>query len=1217
MKKLLLILFSFVTIFGFNFNSFSQPFTCADASFGGGSGNFQNIVGAAGLGTYCAPVTVDWYLEFGATIPAGANVQILVDWDDGEFNTYNAVLDGGRWKIANGNGNTFGIFPAINNARHIYENETDGVCFYETTARLVIDGNVCPASTIFGTNVINYWDTDEDAPGNVAIEPLLFQVCAGDQVTLNFDDATTFNCVIPATTDIPNQDLRNIRWTYNTSNGPTPGPGRIDNVLLSDGKLIDQGNPADDDYPGVLETYPANVGPGDNVSVSLGITVPATATIGQVFEVKIENWGPCNPFGGPKPAIERYALIEIVAPPLNPSFTISSDADGNNLKTVFCPGENMRFRGNASNHNGNFVYRWEVYDGPTDAGAPVWTRNNDRRTFLSDGGTDLNNVFSTPGFKLVRMYVRNSDTNFQGNCEVFVDRQIEIVNSPIATIGFDAGAGIINDGLYEICLEDIGTSLDLSLFDQSTLKNINSSTTWIIEKVVPGPSVLIDFRNGPNGAALFDYPANPLSITEAGEYRIRLRIEDNSTSCTSVDELIVRVYDTPQSAFSSNEVCAGNDNPNNRTAFSNIANNLNGISPRINNDEIDRWMWDFSYDATTGFNIEEDLNNNNNFSRFLDGTNGSEPTASVAGDYIVALVVETVQGCTDTLVQTVTVKLNPDADIEASYTNDYLTNVAGDPYTGDPICPGTFLSFTNISDLAFNADAELTPVTYELEIEDFGGNSSFQVIGDPGSATETIETNAFTNSTATNQTYQVRIIATASNGCITESSTINVIVLPGADADFLIFDGVPGDAGTNPYSNGAIYCSPYDFYFETDANTQSFGADEYVWTVTDAGTGAVLDTRTVDTSTDPDPEQYTFLFENNYPSTSTRFFDINLAVITGSFCVNSVTKTVKLEPQPTGNFTLEQTVETCPTVTLRFEAEQLGLGTYSWVVTNGASAVASTIGDTPPGNSIFVVQFNRPPNGAGDLNYTVELTTQSVVGCPSLPQTISGTIAETELIPVNVNFSPASGSSCLPAVFDFQNNTTAIPAGTTWAFEIRKEIVPASGVFVLQETLEGIDFIGNEDFATAIQYEFTSPGLYQVDLLGTANSQCIFQLSTPQEIEIFDTPDVRFRTNITEGCSPLSTVVIQETSRNTAGTSEPFNMWYEVDSAGTVIQSTAATPITGTGGQLNNTLIDPLLNPSSSLVDFFDYDITVFAENAAGCIDDSTYTVRVFQKAIY
>ncbi len=1211
MKKLLLIIFSFVATCNL---AVSQPFTCANASFGGGSGNFQNIVGAAGLGTYCAPVTVNWYLEFGATIPAGANVQILVDWDDGEFSTFDAVLQSGRWVIANGNGDAFGIFPAINNAKHIYQDETDGVCFYETTARLIIDGNVCPASTIFGTNVINYWDTDEDAPGNVAIEPILYQVCAGDQVTLTFDDATTFNCVEPSTTDIPNQDLRNIRWTYNTSDGPTPGVGRIDNVLLSDGKLIDQANPADDDYPGVLETYPANVGPGDNTSTSLGITVPATAAIGQVFEVKIENWGPCNPFGGAKPAIERYALIEIVAPPLNPSFTISSDANGNNLKTIFCPGENMRFRGNASNHNNNFVYRWEVFDNPTGAGAPVWTRNNDRYTWLSDGGTNLNNVFSGPGFKLVRMFVRNSDTNFEGNCEVFVDRQIEIVSSPVATIGFDAGAGIVNDGLYEICLEDIGPSLDISLFDQSTLKNVSSTTEWVIEKIVPGPTVLIDFRNGPAGAAAFDYPVNPFSITDAGEYRVRLRIEDGSTNCTSTDELIIRVYDTPTSAFDTNEICEGDVAPDNRTRFFDIADNLSGISPRVNNDEIDRWIWDFSYDATAGFNIERDVDNNNNFRRFLDGTNGGEPTASVAGTYVVALVVETAFGCTDTLVQNVVVKANPQSDIEAIYTNDYLTNSAGDTYTGDPICPGTFLTFINSSDESLNVDPSLIPVTYELEIEDFSGGITTQPIGAPGTATEFIETNAFSNSTASNQIYKVRIIATGDNSCPTVSPEIEVEVLPGADANFLIFDGVPGDAGTSPYSPGAIYCSPYDFYFETDANTQTYGATQYIWTVTDAGTGAVFTSTTVNTATDPNPEQFTTNFTNAFPSTATRFFDVTLDVITGSFCVNSVTKTVKIEPQPTANFTLEQTVETCPTVTLRFRAEQLGLGAYNWVVTNGASAVASTVGDTPPGNSIFVVEFNRPAFGDGDLNYTVELTTASVVGCPSLPETFSGTIAETEQILVNTVFSPASGSSCLPAVYDFQNNTPSIPAGTTWAFEIRKEIVPASGVFVLQETLEGVDYTGNEDFSTAIQYEFTSPGLYQVDLLSTANSQCIFQLSTPQEIEIFDTPEVRFKTNINEGCSPLSTVVIQENSRNTAGTSEPFNMWFEVDSAGTVIQSTTATPITGTGGQLNSTLVQPLLNPSSSLVDFFDYDITVFAENAAGCVDDSTYTVRVFKK---
>ncbi|GAA5036869.1 hypothetical protein GCM10011506_32550 [Marivirga lumbricoides] len=1216
MKHILLSIFIFLALLGGSFETLSQPFNCSNIVIGSGGGNNINIEGANGLGRFCAPVTVNWFMSFKATIPPGANVDIIVDWDDGEFSTYDAILSGTDWIIANGNGDDFGttpVFQGINNAKHIYENETDGVCFYEVSARLVIDGNICNASRILGNTLVNYWDIDEVNPGNVAIEPLEFLVCAGDQVTLNFDDATEFNCINSADTDIPNgEDQRNVRWTYNTTDGPAPA-GRIDDVLLGNGVTLDGSNAADQNYiaptgnPSNTEIYPAVVNPGDAVSTTLDITVPASATVGEVFEVKLENWGPCNPLGGSKPAIERYAIIRIVAPPQNPNFTISSDANGNNLKSVFCPGEDMRFRGTASNHNGNFIYRWEVYDGPTDAGAPIWTRNNDRNTWLSDGNTNLNDVFSGPGFKLVRMYVRNSDTNFQGNCEVFIDKQIEIVSSPVATIQFDAGAGIENGGLYEICLEDIGSSLDISLYDQSTLKNVSSTTTWIIEKTVPGPTVLIDLRNGPIGASLFDYPANPLSITEAGEYRVRLRIEDGSTNCTSTDQLIIRVYDTPSAAFNSNQVCEGSNDPNNKTLFSSIANNLNGISPRVNGDEIDRWMWDFSYDAASGFNIEADFVNNNDFSRFLDGTNGAEPSASVAGTYTVALVVESAFGCTDTLIQNVTVKLNPDADIEATYTNDYLTNNAGDSYTGAAICPGTFLSFTNTSDASINSDPELATVSYELEIEDFSGNISTQPIGAPGSASETIETDAFNNLTGSNQNYKVRIVATGANSCEVISPEINVLVLPAVQANFDIFDGIPGDAGTSLYNSGAVYCSPYEFYFETDQDTEDFNADQYLWTVTDAGTGTVLDTRTVNISSDANPQQYSYNFTNT--SSSTRAFDINLDVITNNFCVSARSKRIELEPQPIGDFTLEQTVVSCspdPIVQLRFEAQQTGLGAYNWSIPVGFADTVSTVGGT--GTDFFVVTFNRPPNGAGDLNYSIQLITETLAGCPSVPISYNGTIEETEIININASFTPAAADVCLPAIFDFENTTTTFPSTAKWSFEISRFV---SGSYVLEETLNGTNFPGNEDFTSPIQYEFTQPGQYRIDLVAVAESNCVFYLATPSEITIRDRPQVRFRTNVNQGCSPLSNINLQGTSVNLSGNASSFDMYYEVINPNTGVIFTSNI-FSGNGNQLNGVTVDTILtNPTTANIDF---EIKVYAFNPAfpSCINDSSVFVRVF-----
>ncbi|MBK6264240.1 PKD domain-containing protein [Marivirga sp. S37H4] len=1227
MKKILLsLLFSVVVLS----STYAQPYNCSDITFLGGNAQAKNVNGAPGLGRFCAPVTVDWYVTFNAIIPAGANVEISVDWGNGIPTTYTATNSGNTWFIANGNGNTFidgpQTYDGINNARHTYPEDL-GVCDFNIIARLVIDGNICTASS--NSNEVDYWDTDEDNPGNVSIEPILYQVCAGDQVTINFEDNTTFNCVNPGDTDNPNEEKRNVRWTYNTIDGAAPD-GRIDGVILSNGVTLDGSNAGDQNYippqadvagsdVNTIEEYPAVVGPGDAVSTSLDITVPSSATVGEVFEVKLENWGPCNPLGGPIPVIERYALIRIVAPPQNLSFTISKTSNGSPQKTTFCPGENIRFRGDASNHNADFRYSWRVYDGPNDTDPVVFARNNDRYTWLDDEGADLNTVFSTAGTKLVRMFVRNSDSDLEGNCEVFFDRTITITATPIAVIGFNDGTfGSPNtsDNLYEVCLEDLGTDpLELTLTDESTGKSVNTTTTWLVEKTIPAPTVPLAQHEEENSAATFNYPNNPLIISEAGEYRIRLYTEDAATSCTSVDELFVYVYDTPEASFDASEVCAGNNDPLNKTEFSNIADNLSGITARVNNDEIVKWMWDFSYDAVAGFNNEKDESNNNTFRRFLDGTDGAEPTASVPGDYEIALIVETTQGCRDTIVHTVTVKHNPVAELEASYRDDYDTYSAGDTYAGDPICPGTFLNFTNITDETLN-DASLNPVTYEIKILDFLSGVTTETIGAPGAADETIETNIFFNETASNQNFKVVLVATGNNSCQTVSDTINIVVLPEDDANFNIFDGDPLNVSDPPdlYDPGLFYCAPFTFYFKTDANTETFNADEYVWTVTDAGTGIVETTATVVRDPlDETTETFSFNFENEYPSTSERVFKIELEVITDNYCVSIKSKEVKLRPQPTANFSLTNTITDCPSVQYKFEAQQSGLDTYNWsTVPNDPTILLDEIGGTS--SDTYIIELARP--ASGDLNFTVTLTTTSLAGCTSETVTYNGTLEEPEDIEVETNFSATVVSSCLPAVYNWVNATDPTPfalSDFTWEFQLSKF---NGTVYVLEETFEGEDYTGNTDFAAGIDYEFTEPGDYQLDLIATATSQCVTALSAPIEFTIYDTPEVKFRTNINEGCSPLENVTIQGTSSNVSGNGGDFDMHYEVRNASNsnLVQSgPAPADMNGLGDQLDGTVLDPLINTTDP---FIDYDITIFAEGPGGCTDDSTYTVRVFQQPL-
>ena len=82
-----------------------------------------------------------------------------------------------------------------------------------------------------------------------------------------------------------------------------------------------------------------------------------------------------------------------------------------------------------------------------------------------------------------------------------------------------------------------------------------------------------------------------------------------------------------------------------------------------------------------------------------------------------------------------------------------------------------------------------------------------------------------------------------------------------------------------------------------------------------------------------------------------------------------------------------------------------------------------------------------------------------------------------KIVTVDIDFIPADSEDCLPSVYDLQNTTAlAPPAGTEWEFEIYK-FNTATTVYDLVETIKGEDQpVGNEDFSTAITYEFTESG---------------------------------------------------------------------------------------------------------------------------------------------
>ncbi len=230
---------------------------------------------------FCSPVeVVTWDVTYVGVNNVGANVQIHFDWDDGDTETLNA---------SEGPVGTFTITSS-----HIYTSEGDK-CNYGPVATLIVDGDMCESSS--QEQIVTIWDNDDTNGGNVNASPNVFPICIGSGATMQFNDATLFNCVPPQENDVPNTATRWIQWVYGTSNS-----------MSGTDVLVD----------GVVRTYPF-VGPVIELTgpvtgsseKSLPITVANDNLIDQVFEVELRYWNFCNPWPADPPVTDR-SVIRIV-----------------------------------------------------------------------------------------------------------------------------------------------------------------------------------------------------------------------------------------------------------------------------------------------------------------------------------------------------------------------------------------------------------------------------------------------------------------------------------------------------------------------------------------------------------------------------------------------------------------------------------------------------------------------------------------------------------------------------------------------------------------------------------------------------------------------------------------------------------------------------------------------------------------------------------------
>ena len=239
------------------------------------------------------------------------NIVIQTQWGDGTGNeTYGAEISTGVFQL---------LFD------HVYPNNPS-VCYWNSYIIPGVGGvGYCSGGGLKKVFTYENHATDNLGDGLLKFNTDTIKVCIGQDFSKIFTDATYFNCNPLTEPSFSNKGLRNIRFTYGTNNA---AGARIQNILING---VAQTLP----YQGSLITYdsirttgvPAPSGWASTDALSHVESVGPDA-VGQIYEVMIENWNPCNPynsgFGIP---ITTYTYIKIVDGPIanaGPDFAICS-----------------------------------------------------------------------------------------------------------------------------------------------------------------------------------------------------------------------------------------------------------------------------------------------------------------------------------------------------------------------------------------------------------------------------------------------------------------------------------------------------------------------------------------------------------------------------------------------------------------------------------------------------------------------------------------------------------------------------------------------------------------------------------------------------------------------------------------------------------------------------------------------------------------------------
>ncbi len=822
---------------------------------------------------------------------------------------------------------------------------------------------------------------------------------------------------------------------------------------------------------------------------SLPITVPATtpADIGKFWQITMKNWNQCNAYDN-----------NLANGPQNPADLVNGDNPPQitTARIVIVespqPSYITRLGNSAGPVQSVFCLGENIFFDdltPSIAGASFgyrWEFYNNNTGTGSPAAVRTNAqptfAFNTTGQKLVRLIVR--DNNAAGGCVATFDRVITISPSLIAQIAVTDFSG--NAITSAFCQENAAPFSNFQVrFSDVSVGTPSPSTEWRWEFYDQNNSLVF---SAPSGSGFSATQLGPFdrTFTTPGTYRVRLRIRDNVTSCETEDEEQIQILRKPVADFTSDRVCAG----------SGVTFTDQSTHTPVGTEQIILREWDFDYDGTT-FSKDPAFDDQVTFSRVF----------PAAGSYRVALRVTTDQGgCSSITEHTVIVDPLPNA----AFVADRLSG-----------CSVLEVNFTNQS---VTGQPDVVQ-EYRWEIDAGSGYQVDSVQRPTSPGFSSVFTKRFTNYGTTNIDYRVRLRVITANNCEQVSAPVTITVFPGPRAGFVSLNYSPFNSN----------CSPVSVDFSADAVTQSQNPSDYLWTITNGNTVVQQ------TSTGTTPS-FTYNFVN--ATQSIQDFTIALRATLPTGCFGDSIRTIRINPVPSSQFTIDTLKYECERVVLQMDASQKGLPQYEWTLkSNGVTLFNSiTAGDR------FDYEISRSPSV--DQNIVIELRTTNFANCQSTLTTRTLTVPRTVVFSANFTATPVV-QQIPSSTVTITNNSTPGPWTYAWTFG---------------------DGTTGSSSAASFSHTYSREGTYPITLT-LSNGDC--SKTHTVTVEVLPSPPVlEFEYDPSSGCIPLTV-----NFKNLSKYADPATYAWEFGA-----------------GQGTSTAVDPSYTYYQPGV----YSVTLFAKNSAG-----------------